>query len=234
MKKNKKQQHLITDKRAKEVQAELVNSLNEDVEYSLEVDPTNKYNLSDEQKRFIKNYVNFKSIMAASEFSEISPEQGKQFFVSYATQQEIRRLNKALYHRQFANKLLSLDEIGGYLTSILTDDVVLADQLKSNDKIKVAQMIIDLNKLKLEALSNNPSVVMNKDLDEELQHLSVDTIKRLLETNDSVNLKEKKDVINQFEDSNKMSLEEKAYLESLSTKDLLEILDSKGEKKDDK
>lgn len=233
MKKNKSKRSLITSEEAKEVQVELVNSLNEDLEYSLEVDPTNKYNLSGEQKRFIKNYVNFKSIMAASEFSEISPEQGRQFFVSYATQQEIRRINRALYHRQFANKLLSLDEIGGYLTSVLTDDVALADQLKSSDKIKVAQMIIDLNKLKLEALSNNPSAVMNKDLDEELQHLSVSTIKRLLETNDSLNLKEKKEVIGQFEDSNKMSLEEKAYLESLSTKDLLEILDAKGGKKGD-
>lgn len=231
-KKKKEKKNLITNEKAKTIQAELVNSLDNDLEYSLEVDPTNKYNLSDDQRNFIRNYINLKSIEAACDLSGISLEQGKQFFVSYATQWEIKRINKALYHKQFANKLLSLDEIGGYLTSVLTDDVVLADRLRSSDKIKVAQMIIDLNKLKFEALSNNPSVIMNKDLDEELQHLSVDTIKRLLETNDSLNLKEKKDVINQFENSNKLSLEEKAYLESLSTKDLLEILETKGGKKE--
>ena len=229
MKKSKEKRPLITNEKAKKIQAELVNSLNEDAEYSLDVDPTNKYNLSVEQKNFIRNYVNFKSISAACEFSSISPEQGKQFFVSYAVQQEIRRLNKALYHRQFANKLLSLDDIGGYLTSLLTDDVVLADQLKASDKIKVAQMIIDLNKMKLEALSINPNVIMNKDIDVELKELSVDTIKRLIETNEKESSKEKREVVNKFENANELSPEERVYLESLPTKDLLELLEMKGE-----
>lgn len=230
--KKKENKHLITNEEAKIVQAELVESLNENVEYSLDVDPTNKYNLSDDQRNFIRHYVNFKSIDAAADLTGISPEQAKQFFVSYATQQEIRRINKALYHRQFANKLLSLDEIGGYLTSILTDDVVMADRLKATDKIKVAQMIIDLNTLKLEALTNNPSVVTNKDIDSELQSLSVDTIKRLLETNDKESNKDKKDAVNKIDKDNSLSLEEKAYLESLPTKELLKMIDKEGGKND--
>lgn len=222
-KKEKLETPVITPEIVEEVQHELVEAINTNLEYSLEVDPEDKYGMSDEQKTFIKNYIEFKSILGAAEFSGISPEQAKMFFVSYSTQQEIRRINKALYHRQFANKLLTLDDIGGYLSSVLTDDVPLADQLPQREKLKVAQMLIDLNTLKLEALNNNPQKLMNKDLDIQLKELSVETIKNLLSTTE--NMKEKRDAINQFND--KLSIEEKTYLESLPTKELLEILNNK-------
>ena len=224
-KKNNVKAELITNEEAEIIQKKLNESLEKDLEFSLNVDPENKYGMSDEQKKFIEYYVNFKSIMAAADFAGISPDQAKNYFVAYSTQQEIRRINRALYQRQFANKLITLDEIGGYLSSLLKDEVPIADQIKSNEKIRVAQMIIDLNTLKLEALNNNPSSLMNKDLEVELQNLSVKTIKNLLETNDKKNQKEKKNIVDKI--SNDLTIEEKSYLESLPAKDLLEILERK-------
>lgn len=217
-------------RQATALQKEYISDLDTNPKYSLEVDPENKYHMSEQQKEFIKHYVNFKSVATAAEICGIDMDIAKAYFVSFQSQAEIRRINLALYQRQFANKLLTLDEIGGYLTSLITDEnVPLADQLKTIDKLKLISMLIDLNKTKIESL-NNPTTIMAQDLDIEIKNLSIQTIQQLLKA------EKKTKVIETGEFAEVLSPEENAYLSTLSTKELLNLIDetNKGDKKDDK
>lgn len=206
---------IIEDNKAFTV--ELKNELDTNVEYSLDVDPTNKYNLSDKQKAFINNYINTKSIPLAAELSEISLDIAKKYFTSYATQQEIKRINRATYQKRFANKLLSLDQIAGYLTSFITEeDVPLAEQVKPMDKVRILQMLIDLNIWKQNSI-NNPNIIMNTDIESEIKKLSIKSIRELIY---QANTKTEK--------TNELAKEDEAFLNTLSSKELLDLVDSQN------
>ena len=196
--------------------AELKNELNSNPEFSLEVDPLNKYNMSETQKTFIKNYVEFKSIPLAAELTGINTDLAKSYFTSYASQQEIRRINRAMYQKQFSTKLLSIDEIGGYLSSLITDEnVPTGDRVKTMDKVRIAQMLIDLQIYKKDAI-DNPDAIMDVDIETDLKNMSVKSIKRLL--NEKTNPKKEEPK------ANNLSPEEEAFLKTLSTKELLELM----------
>lgn len=227
MRKNKKNNEIVklSENEVKTLQDNYLVELESNPEYSLYADPTNKYNMTEEQKNFIIQYVQFKSIGTAMELSGLQPEEAKKFFVSYNTQQEIRRINRALYLRQFHNKLLDLDQIGGWLSSLLTDEnVPIGDQLKTPDKLKVANMIIDLFKLKQESMQN-PQELMKKDLSIQIKNLSVTTIQQLLKSSE-------KDNNNAVVTNANLSAEEKEYLNTLPTEQLLEILEETNKEGD--
>ena len=198
--------------------------------YSLEVDPENKYNMTDEMKSFIKFYVDYKSVPTAAELAGIEVDTAKQWFVSFNVQNEIRRINLALYHRQFASRLLTLDEIGGFLSCLITNEgVPIADQLKTKDKLQVVDLLLQLNKMKVDAYQD-PRTLMEKDLELELKKLSVKTISQLINAN------KPKDIIQTIDADQVLSPEEKAYLSTLPAKDLLQLIDDtnaepKGEPK---
>lgn len=214
---------------ANKLEQEYEHELETNPKYSLEVDPEKKYNLSIDQRNFIQYYVEFKNINIAAELSGIDMDTAKAYFVSYSSQMEIRRINMALYQRQFHSKLLDINQIGGYLSSLLTDtNVPIADRLKSSEKLKVAQMIIDLNMLKINSMQN-PSIIMNNDINLQLKDLSVDAIRELLKQS------EKRKEPNTYSTvCEELTPEEEAYLSTLPTEDLLQILDDSKKKKGDK
>ena len=199
-----------------------------DPEYSLQVDPLNKYGMSDEQKAFIDYYIQFKNIPYAAKMAGIDLEMGETYFVSYASQQEIRRINKSLVQRQFVSKMMTIDEIGGYLTSLITDEnVPLGDRLRTKDKLKVVDLLIQLHDSKYKAI-DNPRELSFKDLDMQVKELSIETIKQLLNADNS---KDKKEVIKELKKDSQLSPEEITYLETLSTKDLLDLIDQSNKEK---
>lgn len=216
-----------------EFEKDYLKELDADKEYSLEVDPLNKYNMGDAQKSFIKYYVEFKNVPLASKMAGIEQEVGEAYFISYSSQNEIRRINKALIQRQFLAKMMSLDDIGGYLTSLITEDnVPLADRLKTREKLEVIKMLMDLNVMKSRCIEN-PSTLNNSDLDREIKELSVDTIKQLL--NASGVKEKKKEAINEIKKNNSsLTPEELSYLESLPTTTLLNLLDENNKNKKNK
>lgn len=217
---------ILSEAEANQLQKSHIQEVESSPEYSLIVDPENKYNMCEGQKKFIEYYVQFKNVETAAELTGIDMDIAKQYFVSWNTQQEIRRINRALYHRQFNNKLLSLDEIGGYLTSLLTDEnVPIGDQLKSRDKLAVAKMLIDLIELKKESFEN-PQVIMSKNLDVQIKNLSISTIQSLLNQNE----RDKVELRNKIYENEDLSIEEKAYLETLPTEALLQLIEDSTKK----
>lgn len=198
------------------------NEIENNIDYSLEIDPTHKYHFNEKQKKFIKFYLDFKSVASAAELADIDMNTAKEFFVSRSVQEEINRLSLAMYHRQFKTKMIGLDSIGGYLTSLLIDNnVPIVDRLKTTEKLQVIKMLIDLNKFKIESFIN-PEVLMTKDIESELKNLSIESIKTLLNHKSKQN---KNDFITtDYEEV--LTDEEQQYLKSLDNSELLDILES--------
>ena len=221
-----KNQDLIGPDEVKEIQKEYMAVIETDPKYSLEVDPENKYQMTEAQKEFIKYYVQFKNVPVACKLAGITEAEGKAYFVSFTSQQEIRRINLAMYHHQFSARLLSIDEIGGYLTSLLMDNVPVADQIGMKEKLQVAKMIIDLNTLKQKSF-NDPKTIEAIDLTNQIKDLSVKSIKQLLDNSKNTNEKmdEKDEVIYALKEENQLSPEEVTYLKTLPLQELLELLE---------
>ena len=185
-------------------------------EYSLVVDPTNKYEFTDEQKKFIENFVQLRNVEISAQLSGLDPNEALSFALSYNAQEEVRRINKAIAHRQFSTKMANLDEIGGYLTSLLTgENLPFAEILSVKDKIDVAKLLIKVNELQQDSI-NDPSILMGKSLDFDLNDLSVKTIKSLLE-----NMETDEDVRNI--DVTRMSPEEVARVRT-QPKEITELM----------
>ena len=219
-----------TTQEASELQMQHLAELESNPKYSLNVDPENKYNMSDVKKNFIQNYINFRNVNTAAQICKLDQEVANEWFVSYPVQQEIRRINMALYQRRFASKLISLDELSGYLSTMLTDEFVpLAEQLAPMEKLRVIEMLLKINDMKKESF-DNPSMIMAKDVEIQIKDLSIATIKQLLEQKNMRD--ENAIVIDKIEDAEVLSPEEKSYLETLPTNELLKLVDdvNKGKK----
>lgn len=213
-----------------EISKQYIDEVNNNIVFSLQVDPENKYNMPEEQKRFIAYYIQYRNISTAGMLANIDLHLATSYLMAYSTQQEIQRINKAIIQRQFATKLASLDNIGGWLTSLLMDDVVEGDKINSKEKIKVAQMIIDLHKLKAESLMS-PQILMQKDVNVELKDLSIETIKKLIYNDEQI--EKKKEAIEKLKEEREMSYEDIEYLKTLDTETLLKFIEDLQQKKEE-
>jgi ribosomal protein L29 len=221
---------------ANDAQTVYITEILNDPRYSTLPDPEGKLGLTDDQKRFIVNYLDFRNLPLASQFSKISEEEGVAYFQDYKIRNEIRRINTALYQRKFARRLLTLDEIGGYLTSQLIDaDTPECDRLDPRDKLKVAQMIIDINQIKAESF-DNPNVIEYQTIDAQMQDMSVEELNQLLAETKSGSshiseeqqqvMDEKMAYISIITEGQTTLAEEYSYLRTLSLEELKEKADA--------
>lgn len=200
-------------------------------QYSLDVDPQNLYTMDKSTKEFVKQYVQLKNIAIAADLSNVQIDDAKAFFLSYPVQQEIRRINMAMYHRQFKAKLLSLEDIGRWLSALMVDDnVPIVDRLRPTEKLKVAQMLIDLHVLHYNAI-NNPQTIVYKDIETNVKKLSVDAIKALIYQDTlEIDNNNKEQVIGQLDNVKTLTSEEIAYLKTLTLDELLDVLNTSAKK----
>lgn len=212
----------------KELTSQYVQVLENNPQYSLLVDPENKYNFTDLERKFIESYIEFKNIQLSCNLCGIEFETGLSLYNSYAIKEEIKRINLAMYHKQFQRKMLSIDEIGGYLSSLITEEnVSFYDRLPTEKKLDVVKLLIQLTGLKRESLEN-PNVIMLTDFEEKISNLSLDEIKLLINQEDSKNddsLILKEDLINKLNVNKNFTDEEISYLKTLSIKELTQLVD---------
>lgn len=206
--------------------------------YSLDVDPLNEYNMTDNQKLFIRNYGEYGNIPIAAQLTGIDENEALTYFRMVSTQNEIRRIRLARYHRAFAGKVVSLDEIGAYLTALLIDEVPTSDKLNSQNKLKVVELLIKINDLKTKVI-NDPTIIDTIDVEEQIKNLSLSSIENLIKNSNkksdksSGNNEEKDDLISQIQELNdeRLSAEEISDLRAMSIESLVEILNSLSDTK---
>lgn len=233
----KKQQELALQERALQIAQDNVNQmelaykqeLETNPDFSLVVDPLNKYNLPVTTKEFIRHYIEHRNIATAAVFCRIENDEALEIFTSFPVQQEIRRISRALYHRQFSKKMMSLNEIGGYLTSLIEDsEIPAADRLSTRDKLTVIRMLIELNQMKLASMGD-PSVLMMRDVNILVKDLSIGAIKALLEQSKH-SIPPNRDIVTatnamRIENAEPvLTPEEAAYIESLPADEALALL----------
>lgn len=240
MKKNKTD--LVPMENLRTLEDNYYDSIDSDPRFSTEVDPTNRYHFSEAQKEFIAYYAQFKNIPLAAKLANIDEDLAISYYNTYNVKMEIRRINLALNHRAFATRMMNIDELGGYLTSlIIGDNVAEADKIGTRDKLQAAKMIMELNKMKQEGISDPDKIIDAVDIQEDLSSLSVDTIQKLLESTKKKdgNRERKEELIEEINDiNNGLSAEEINHLKTLPTSELLNILEETNkvieEKKDKK
>jgi len=210
--------------------------LDSDPKYSLEVDPNDNYKMTDEEKDFIKYYIEYKNIPLASKLAGIKEDMGVYIFKKYNTRQEIRRINAALFHRRKASKILNVEEIGSYLSSIITGENVTEAEQNSTmvkDKLKAVQMLLGIHELKGK-IEARPEVIDVIDIQEEIKNLDANSIKKLIDRVDNKEkaMKTKENYINKINKDNKLMPEEKENMITESDKELKKQWNAnKGEKK---
>lgn len=212
-------------------------SLDDDPKYQIEVDPDGFYEMTEEHKTFVKLFVQYRNLAVVAELMELDPVTAKDYFTRYSTQQEIRRINTAIYHRQVATNIIAFEDIGSYLSSwLIGADITEADRLKKGEKLQVVKLLMDWHK-NMREIIQKPEIITVQTIEDEIKELSVANIKQLLATKSILNEnKEKKqskqltntgdkdELIAQLNEDNTLSKEELAYLETLSVKDLLALL----------
>ena len=197
-------------------------------QYSLEVDPEDKLGLTEDTKEFIRLYCEYKNLAVVANLMGIDPEEAKGNMNNIYVMQEIRRINKAQYRMRISTKMMDLDEIGGYLTTMISDDVPMGDQVSIKEKMNAARMLIDINKLKQESMANHEVIeaIPVENLTEKLTKLNANEIKQLLykETSQAkINetMAKKNTLIDKIDPNrSKLSEEERSVLETLSIEDL--------------
>lgn len=216
---------------------EYMENVDNDPAYSLEVDPTNKYHFNDFQKNFIQCYCEYKNLAVVANLLMIEPEEASGMMRNFSVLTEIKRINKAQYHQRISTKMMSLDEIGGYLTSMIADDVPTGDQVDIKQKMNAAKLLIDIQKLKLET-SQNPEVlnaIPVENLTEKLNNLTTSEIKELIyketsQTKINQTMAEKNELISKVDPNrSKLTPEERACLETLSTEELKILVTSNAD-----
>ena len=198
--------------------------LDTDIKYSLAVDPLNYYNLTEREINFVSAYVQLHNYEAIQFYTGITVDECKECHKNFGVQQEINRINMAMTCRRLNQKHLNADELGGYVTSMITDEnVPLADRLSSKDKLKAIQLLIELNKFKQETY-NNPKLLNDVEIEEDIEELDVSDIKKLLNSKKE-KTEEKENLINEINSDDHLSMEEISNLKGMSMKELTELRD---------
>lgn len=238
MSKKKQATNSLPILRKDELGMNYLKSLENDPKYQIEVDPTGFYGMDEEQKLFVKLFIEYRNLPIIAEIMNLQPAKVKEYFTQYSTQQEIRRINAALYHRQVATNIIAFEDLGSYLSSwLIGTDIPEADRLRKGEKIQVVKLLMDWHKAMREILQK-PEILTIESIEEEIKELSIANIKQLISTKSLLNSmkvneksstmktlsNDKQELISQLNVDNALSQEELKYLESLSVKELLSLL----------
>ena len=197
--------------------------LSNDKRYSLSVDPENKYNLTEEHKKFIELYAQYNDLSYVCNMLDIELYNAKDYLLRYSTQYELRRLNLARYHRQIATRIISYQDLGSYLSSwLIGDNIPEKDQLKRSEKLDLVKIMMQWHK-GMQDFYNEPSNIIEATAEEELEQLKVADIRELIQrkkllkdvSDAEQKLKgvESKDTLNKFD-------EEETFKETSSKKEI--------------
>ena len=96
-------------------------------------------------------------------------------------QEEINRLEFAYYKERTQRKVMTYDEIGAYLSSLIVGQTIpFKDKLNSAGKLEAMKLLISWYEKREEIYAQNNDEILDISLDEQLHELSVESIKNLI------------------------------------------------------
>ena len=210
---------------------ELILALTEEEKNALYVLDHDEYghSFTDIEKKFITQWVEFKNLVIVSSMMGISQKEASVFLTDMHIRREIDRISQARMKFRFARRILTLDECESYLTTTITDEgVPMVDQLSSKDKLSAMKLLLEVKDMKAQGFAN-PTVIDNVPVEQQLECLSVETIKQLINTK----LDKKEDLTDSIELRQELvskipniSQKEKDDIMSMSPDEILKLLDT--------
>ena len=232
MEKKKESTIYVPANEVEDVKNQYLQKLDDDPQYSLQVDPLGVYGMNDEEKMFINLYLTFENVIMVCQMLDIPEEAGKKYYLRTDIQAEIERLKIARYHHQFSSKILDIDEMGSYLTSLIMDQYVSKnDRLNPKNKLKAVELLMHITKMKYDIFNNSsPRELIDMVEDkEQVKEMSPKKIKELITKSQESKLDIEKEVyIDKLKTYGELSKEDIEYLYSLSIDELKKLV-KKGE-----
>lgn len=193
------------------------------------VDPSGIYGMTDEQKKFVLLYLNYRDIVLVGNLLGIDKNKAKSYFTEYGVQQEIWRLNQMLIEKQCESKMLTLADLGGWLSSIMTEKglpVAVAAKISIKDKLKAAELIMALNE-KMNTAMSDPSEIIYAEVEKKFDTLSIaelqDLVKGKKPDEEKAIADEKETLIESLPGHDNLTGDDISYLRTLSMNELREF-----------
>lgn len=187
------------------------------------VDPTGNHVFSNEELSFIQVWMQYKNIDAVTTALDEPYSQVLTYLSNYYVWGEIQRLEKESAKNKTSQKVMTLDDIQAYLTSAILDyNVPLGDRLSNRDKLQAIKLLLETKEMQSNATIKNSEIVDASTSPNDLQSLSADTIKALLDTHkeEVKSNEEKEKIIKELIPLMKLSPSEIASLKSKSKEEL--------------
>lgn len=179
---------------------------------------------TNDERSFILLWLEYKNIVVVASMMGIDNEAAQNMLANYNIRQEINRLTKIQTQKRFATKMISVDQIESYLSSMITDEnVSFVDRLSSKEKLDAIKLLMSVKEFKSNMVAN-PSEVIDVSLDDTIKNMSINSIKSLLNSKkDNNNRKALVDNLSALESD--LNADDVADLQNMSTEELLKIVD---------
>lgn len=166
--------------------AEIKERVLNDPEYSTEVDPQNKLGFTGQQRNFITMYIQYNDVgmMLASGFTmdDITTLRSTPKIWN-----ECQRIEKAIVAHRLVGKVLSLDELAAFLSSMVMGIGLPAhERLTPNAKLQAIRLLFEYV-----ALSSKPDALFNaievesQEIDKKVANMTTEEIRLFLLNKDS-------------------------------------------------
>lgn len=164
------------------------------------------HKFTDVEKEFIVTWLNTYNLDIVKETLSISNGDAMKIFNNFYVSKEISRLEKEIALYRTSQKIMSLDEIQSYLSTWILDyNIPISQRLSNKDKLEAIKLLEKIKEYKDKAFDGDLEVIDVIPNEEELDNLSINDIKKILdERNLKGKLEEKKEEILKIEsDSDK-------------------------------
>lgn len=186
MRKKKQKERMNRKKKSKVQEAEIITGKDlaeKDKGLSLEPlakDKSTGHSFSETERKFITLWIEFKNISLVAQMMKLEQDEILSMLSEKAVRNEIDRISAMRVKKRFAERIMTLDDMEGYLTSLVTDKgVPFAERLNEKDKLNALKLLLEVKDMKAGGLAE-PSTLDNLPIEDEIKELSVDTIKELL------------------------------------------------------
>lgn len=164
------------------------------------------HRFTDIEKEFIVTWLNTYNLEMVETTLDMDEKDVMKMLSNFYISKEISRLEKEVALYRTSQKIISLDEIQSYLTTWVLDyDIPISQRLSTKDKLEAIKLLEKIKEYKGKAFDGNLDVIDVIPNEEELDNLSINDIKKILDERSlKGKLEEKKEEILKIEtDSNK-------------------------------
>lgn len=152
--------------------------------YSIPVDPDGVYGFTEAQRKFILAYVETHSVKKAASSAGMTPAAAKDFFQTLDCKAEVRRVEAAERERELKGGMMTLDEIGAWLSALIRNDVPDDELIDIDEKFQAAKLIINIHGQKQKMAEQGQGYGLGSgdviEIKEEINSLTPKQIKNLI------------------------------------------------------